>query len=122
MKEFIEQMYQAIQDGDVGLFDDIEDGIKRGAIELSTEDIVPLCRLIITDSEYIEYSQIIEIARMTLWTVEKKDIKEGLKELVKGLEVIYNEGKKNTWKNWYGSSYEEFIDIYRYDDIEISRR
>lgn len=77
MKEFIEQMYQAIQDGDVGLFDDIEDGIKRGAIELSTEDIVPLCRLIITDSEYIEYSQIIEIARMTLWAVEKKDIKKG---------------------------------------------
>ena len=41
----------------------------------------------------------------------KKDIKEGLEELAKGLEEIYNEGKKDTWKNWYGSGYEEFIDI-----------
>lgn len=112
MKEFIQRMYQAIQEGNVGLFDEIENNIKRGDIELSTEDIVPLCKLIILDSEYIEYSQIIEIARMTLWAVEKKDIKKGLEELVKGLEEIYNEGRKNTWKNWYGSSYEEFIDRY----------
>jgi hypothetical protein len=112
MKEFIQQMYQAILEGNVELFDDIEDCIKRGDIELSTEDIVPLCKLIITDSEYIEYSQIIEIARMTLWAVEKKDIKEGLEELVRGLQEIYNEGKKDTWKNWYGSSYEDFIDRY----------
>ncbi|MBD5467503.1 MAG: hypothetical protein HDR21_05035 [Lachnospiraceae bacterium] len=111
MKEFIQRMYQAIQEGNVELFDDIEDGVKRGDIELSTEDIVPLCKLIITDSEYIEYSQIIEIARMTLWAVEK-NIKEGFEELVKGLEEIYNEGKKDTWKNWYGSGYEEFIDRY----------
>ena len=111
MKEFIQRMYQAIQEGNVELFDDIEDGVKRGDIELSTEDIVPLFKLIITDSEYIEYSQIIEIARMTLWAVEK-NIKEGFEELVKGLEEIYNEGKKDTWKNWYGSGYEEFIDRY----------
>ena len=104
-------MYQAIQEGNVELFDDIEDGVKRGDIELSTEDIVPLCRLIITDSEYIEYSQIIEIARMTLWAVEK-NIKAGFEELAKGLEEIYNEGKKDTWKNRYGSGYEEFIDRY----------
>ncbi len=112
MRGFIQRMYQAIQEGDVEVFDDIEEVIKRGDIELSTEDIVPLCKLIIIDSEYIEYSQIIEIARMTLWAVEKKDIKEGFKELAKGLEEIYNEGKKDTWKNWYGSGYEEFIDIY----------
>lgn len=112
MREFIQRMYQAIQEGNVELFDDIEDEIKRGNIELSSEDIVPLCKLIIIDSEYIEYSQIIEIARMTLWAVEKKDIKEGLEELVKGLEGIYYEGKKDTWKNWYGSSYEDFIDRY----------
>ena len=111
MREFIQRMYQAIQEGNVELFDDIEEDIKRGDTELSTEDIVPLCKLIIIDSEYIEYSQIIEIARMTLWAVEK-DIKEGLDELVKGLEEIYNEGKKDTWKNWYGSGYEEFIDRY----------
>ena len=79
MKEFIQQMYQAIQEGNVGLFDEIEDSIKRGDIELSTEDIVPLCRLIIFDSEYIEYSQIIEIARMTLWAVEKKRYKRGIR-------------------------------------------
>ena len=50
MKEFIQRMYQAIQEGNVELFDDIEDGVKRGDIELSTEDILPLCKLIITDS------------------------------------------------------------------------
>ena len=54
----------------------------------------------IIDSEYIEYSQIIEIVRMTLWAVEKGDMKEGIKEFVKGLEEIYNEGQKDTWKNW----------------------
>jgi hypothetical protein len=32
--------------------------------------------------------------------------------LVRGLQEIYNEGKKDTWKNWYGSSYEDFIDRY----------
>jgi len=49
---------------------------------------------------------------MTLWAVEKGDMKEGIKEFVKGLEEIYNEGQKDTWKNWYGFSYEEFIDRY----------
>ena len=44
MKEFIKQMYQAIQEGDVNLFDDIEDKIKKGDIDLTVEDVVPLCR------------------------------------------------------------------------------
>lgn len=112
MRDFIQRMYHAIQEGNVELFDDIEEDIKRGNIELSLEDIVPLCKMTIIDSEYIEYSQIIEIVRMTLWAVEKGDMKEGIKEFVKGLEEIYNEGQKDTWKNWYGFSYEEFIDRY----------
>ena len=110
MRDFIQRMYHAIQEGNVELFDDIEEDIKRGNIELSLEDIVPLCKMTIIDSEYIEYSQIIEIVRMTLWAVEKGDMKEGIKEFVKGLEEIYNEGQKDTWKNWYGFSYEEFKD------------
>ena len=101
MRDFIQRMYHAIQEGNVELFDDIEEDIKRGNIELSLEDIVPLCKMTIIDSEYIEYSQII-----------KGDMKEGIKEFVKGLEEIYNEGQKDTWKNWYGFSYEEFIDRY----------
>lgn len=112
MRDFIQRMYHAIQEGNVELFDDIEEDIKRGNIELSLEDIVPLCKMTIIDSEYIEYSQIIEIVRMTLWAVEKGDMKEGIKEFVKGLEEIYNEGQKDTWKNWYSFSYEEFIDRY----------
>ena len=112
MKEFIKQMYQAIQEGDVNLFDDIEDKIKKGDIELTVEDVVPLCRMIIIDSEYIEYSQIIEIARMTLWAVEAHNMQEGLREYVKGLEEIYDEGQKSTWKNWYKSSCEDFLNIY----------
>lgn len=75
--------------------------------------------MIIIDSEYIEYSQIIEIARMALWAVETHNMQEGLKEYVKGLEEIYDEGKKSTWKNWYKSSCEDFLNIYRYDFIEI---
>lgn len=35
MKEFIKQMYQAIQEGDVNLFDDIEDKLKKGDIDLT---------------------------------------------------------------------------------------
>ena len=97
MRDFIQRMYHAIQEGNVELFDDIEEDIKRGNIELSLEDIVPLCKMTIIDSEYIEYSQIIEIVRMTLWAVEKGDMKEGIKEFVKGLEEIYNEGQKDTW-------------------------
>lgn len=112
MKEFIKQMYQAIQEGDVNRFDDIEDKIKKGEIELTVEDVVPLCRMIIIDSEYIEYSQIIEIARMTLWAVETHNMQEGLKEYVKGLEEIYEEGQKSTWKNWYKYSCEDFLDRY----------
>ncbi|WP_251209814.1 hypothetical protein [Acetatifactor aquisgranensis] len=50
--------------------------------------------MIIIDSEYIEYSQIIEIARMTLWAVEAHNMQEGLREYVKGLEEIYDEGQK----------------------------
>lgn len=53
MKEFIKQMYQAIQESDVNLFDDIEDKLKKGDIDLTVEDVVPLCRMIIIDSEYI---------------------------------------------------------------------
>ena len=104
MREFIKQMYQAIQEGDVNLFDDIEDKIKKGDIDLTVEDVVPLCRMIIIDSEYIEYSQIIEIARMTLWAVEAHNMQEGLREYVKGLEEIYdellliiNKGKSNDY-------------------------
>jgi len=100
-------MYHAIQEGNVELFDDIEEDIKRGNIELSLEDIVPLCKMTIIDSEYIEYSQIIEIVRMTLWAVEKGDMKEGIKEFVKGLEEIYNEGQKDTWKNMTILRYKE---------------
>ncbi len=126
MREFIKQMYQAIQEGDVNLFDDIEDKIKKGDIELTVEDVVPLCRMIIIDSEYIEYSQIIEIARMTLWAVEAHNMQEGLREYVKGLEEIYDEGQKSTWKNWYKSSCEDFLNIYismtllRYKEEDIA--
>lgn len=112
MREFMQQMYQAVSEDDVDSFYDIEDSIKRGEIELSVEDIVPLCKLIIFDSEFIEYSQIIEIARMTLWAVEEENIKAGFQELAKGLEEIYNEGIKDTWTNWYHASYKDFIDIY----------
>lgn len=126
MKEFIKQMYQAIQEGDVNLFDDIEDKIKKGDIELTIEDVVPLCKMIIIDSEYIEYSQIIEIARMTLWAVETHNMQEGFKEYVKGLEEIYDEGQKSTWKNWYNYTCEDFLDRYigmtllRYKEEDIA--
>lgn len=112
MKEFIQQMYQAILEENVERFDDIEDRIKGGDIELSTEDIVPLCELFMTDYEYMEYYQTIEIARMTLWAVEKKNIKEGFEELARGWQEIYNEREKYTRTNCHGSIYEDFIDRY----------
>lgn len=112
MKEFIQQMYNSIQEGNVEQFDDIENDIKNGKIGLSLEDIIPLCNLIIFDSEYIEYSQIIEIARMTFWAIEKNNMEEGLRQLAIGLEEIYTAGQKDTWTNWYGSDCEEFIDRY----------
>ena len=48
MRDFIQRMYHAIQEGNVELFDDIEEDIKRGNIELSLEDIVPLCKMTIS--------------------------------------------------------------------------
>ena len=39
MRDFIQRMYHAIQEGNVELFDDIEEDIKRGNIELSLEHI-----------------------------------------------------------------------------------
>lgn len=112
MREFIQQMYKAIQEGDVERFDEIEDDIKNEKIRLALEDIVPLCNLIILDSEYIEYSQIIEIAKMTFWAIEQNNMEEGLQELAVGLEEIYDLCQKDTWTNWYGSNCEEFLDRY----------
>lgn len=100
MKEFIQQMYKAIQEEDVERFDDIEDDIKNENIKLALEDIVPLCNLSILDSEYIEYSQIIEIAKMTFGAIEQNNMEEGLQEFAIGLEGIYDFGQKDTWTNW----------------------
>ena len=47
MRDFIQRMYHAIQEGNVELFDDIEEDIKRGNIELSLEHIY-LKKLIIS--------------------------------------------------------------------------
>ena len=112
MKEFIKNMYSAIKEGDIEKFYDIEDAIINGNIKLSLEDIVPLCHLIIFDPEYREYCQIIEIARMTFWAIERNDMENGLQKLIIGLEEIYNEGQKDTWVNWHDDTWEDFIDRY----------
>ena len=114
MRDFIQRMYHAIQEGNVELFDDIEEDIKRGNIELSLEDIVPLCKMTIIDSEYIEYSQIIEIVRMTLWAVEKGDMERRNKGIRKGARKKYiMRDRRILGKIGMVFSYEEFIDRYK---------
>ncbi len=112
MKDYLEDMYKAFQESDIEKFDDIVDDIRDNNIKLSLEDIVPLCRLNIMDSEEIEYSQILEIARITFWAIERNDMEKGLQELIIGLEEIYNKGQKDTWTNWYGETCEGFINRY----------
>lgn len=112
MDKHIEQMYKGIRSADVRMFDEVEEAIKRGEIELNLDSIVPLCKLSIIDSEYIEYSQVIEIVRIVFLIMGDNGTKEGLGELVKGLEMIYAEEKRNPWIYRSGESYKDVVERY----------
>ena len=112
MDKHIEQMYKGIRSADVRMFDEVEESIKRGEIELHLDSIVPLCKLSIIDSEYIEYSQVIEIVRIVFMIIEDNETQEGLGELVKGLEMICAEGKKNPWIYRFGEAHKDVVERY----------
>jgi hypothetical protein len=67
----------------------------------------------------MQCSDILDITRMVFWAIEEGDLEEGFKELIKGLEFIYNNVDVNTRTYWNDKTAESYI--YTYLMIAISR-
>lgn len=119
MSEIMKKLYQSIVEEIPDLYEEIYFGVQDKKIKLQLEDIFPLCQFSIYDSESMQCSDILDITRMVFWAIEGGDLEEGFKELIKGLEYIYNNVDVNTRTYWNDKSAESYI--YTYLMIAISR-
>jgi len=119
MRDVIKEFYQSITEEDVDLYEKIYFGAQDGKIELLSEDIYPLCQLSIYDSDTMQPSDIVETIRMVFWAIERGDMEEGFKELVKGLEYIYY--KVNADSRVYLKYHTADTYIYEYMSMAIFR-
>lgn len=90
MKDYIAEIYEALEDFDSERIGEIYFGVRDGKISVSSEDIVPLCESFLCESEDtdpVDEQVIIEITYHIIDVCEKEKC---LKELVKGLITIYN--------------------------------
>ena len=119
MRNIIKKLYQSIVEEIPDMYEEIYFGAQDKKIKLQLEDIFPLCQLSIYDSESMQCSDILDITRMAFWAIEEGNLKEGFKELIKGLEYIYNNVDVNTRTYWNDKTAESYI--YTYLMIAISR-
>ena len=112
MRDIIMKIYQSTESGNLEQYADIVLNVYHGKENLLLEDIVPLCKFLACDFEYMEYSQTVEIATMTYLAINNSDMKEGLCELIKGLEELYTEGIKDSKKSWINGTCEDHIERY----------
>ena len=119
MREIMKKLYQSIVEEIPDLYEEIYFGVQDKKIKLQLEDIFPLCQFSIYDSESMQCSDILDITRMVFWAIEEGDLEEGFKELIKGLEFIYNNVDVNTRTYWNDKTAESYI--YTYLMIAISR-
>ena len=122
MRDIIERIFQSLKEEDTDQYVDIFFSVQAGETELLLEDIVPLCRMLTYDFEYIECSQTEDIIKMTFWAINNSKMEDGLKELIKGLEDIHSEIQKGTKEDWDGEFFlYQFIlgFVYRYEKEDI---
>ena len=119
MREIMKKLYQSIVEEIPDLYEEIYFGVQDKKIKLQLEDIFPLCQFSIYDSESMQCSDRLDITRMVFWAIEEGDLEEGFKELIKGLEFIYNNVDVNTRTYWNDKTAESYI--YTYLMIAISR-
>ena len=119
MREIMKKLYQSIVEEIPDLYEEIYFGVQDKKIKLQLEDIFPLCQFSIYDSESMQCSDILDITRMVFWAIEEGDLEEGFKELIKGLEFIYNNVDVNTRTYWNDKTAESYT--YTYLMIAISR-
>lgn len=113
MREIIKEIYQSMIDGDIEPYAEIATGVERGDIELLLEDIVPLCKVFTYNFEFMEFCQTVEIPDMIYEIIDNNAQKEGLKELIKGLEEIYRNGPRGRELDLnYDDYLETFLGIF----------
>ena len=112
MRDIIRKIYESTKSGEFDDYGDILLSVYDGDEKLLLEDIVPLCRFLSCDFEYMEYSQTVEIPTMTYMAIENCGMEEGLCELIKGLEELYEEGLKDSQKSWFNGTCEDHIERY----------
>lgn len=126
MREIMKKLYQSIVEEIPDLYEEIYFGVQDKKIKLQLEDIFPLCQFSIYDSESMQCSDILDITRMVFWAIEEGDLEEGFKELIKGLEFIYNNVDVNTRTYWNDKTAESYICTYlmiaisRYKEDELT--
>lgn len=108
MKDYIENLYEALKKIDVDKCVDIVSDIRNSKIEQKKEDIVRLCKLFTEDFDYMEPAISLEITRMIFWAIDKGEVESGLKELAKGLLVMYMKDPENIGE-------QDELDDYFYD-------
>lgn len=95
-------------------FDSIYKKVISGEITLELNDIVPLCEIFNEKFEHIEPHQYCDIQEMTIITMNNYDLVDSFKELVKGLNLIFDNAKEHV---------EEYIlmifDSYDDDELKI---
>lgn len=111
MKDYIAEIYEALENFDCERIGKIYFGVRDGKISVSKEDIVPLCELFLyefQDTDPVNEQVIIDITYHIIDVCEKEKC---LKELVKGLITIYNKSIiKYENSKIPGNTYEGLLD------------
>lgn len=130
MKDYISEIYEALEKFDCERIGKIYFGVRDGKISVSKEDIVPMCELFTYEFQDTDPVNDQLIIKITYHIIDECEKEKGLEELVKGLIAIYNKSIINYGdRKIPGNTYEGLLDYimeyinmfmasYGYDEIE----
>lgn len=89
MTDYVNQLYEALDEVDIDTFTDIYFDIRDSKIDQKEEDILSLCDLFNHEFEYMEPDIVLKITKMIFFAVNKFELENSFRKLVKGLSEIY---------------------------------
>lgn len=131
MRDYIIEIYEALEKFDCEKIGKIYFEIRDGKISIGKEDIVPLCELFTYEFEDTDPVNDQLIIKITYHIVDACEKEKGLEELVKGLIAIYNKSIiRYGDRKMPGSTYEGLLDYiteyintfiasYSYEETEM---
>ena len=114
MRDYLNKLYEALENYDCEQVGKIYFGVRDGNISVGVEDIVPLCKMFTYEFQDTDPVNVQLIVKITFQIIDRCGMEIGLQELVKGLMEIYDKSIANYGnKKLPGNTYEGLMDYIK---------